>query len=119
MLTRITLLATFVALALPGAASAQTPTVSAPDVRPAAPAPQCTNAVPQQVTAGDVTIAVKADCSVTLTGPAGPLGLSVDGLRVLTVDDGTVVNTTISALGLHPARAAQLTFDSGAALALT
>src|SRR4051812_3086855 len=113
MLLRLTLL-TAALLAFPGAARAQAPSVSAPDVRPS-----CTNAVPQRHAGGGVTVAVKADCGVTITWAGGPLSLSVDGATVLTAADGPVVATTVSALGLRAGRSQRWTFGAGPSFDLT
>src|SRR3954451_22621831 len=113
MLLRLTLI-TAALLALPRAASAQAPTVPAPDVRPS-----CTSAVPQRHTDAGVTVAVKADCGVTITWAGGPLSLSVDGATVLTAADGPVVATTVSALGLRPGHSQHWAFGAGPSFDLT
>src|SRR4051794_19202373 len=107
MLLRLTLINAAL-LAFPGAAGAQAAPVSAPERRPPG-----TNAVPQRHTAAGVAAAVKADCGVTITWAAGPLSLRADGAPVLTVADGSVVATTVSALGLRPGRSQHWAFGAG------
>jgi hypothetical protein len=109
MAIRFTLLCALGAmLALPAAARAQEPTVSAPDVRPAqgtAPAgPACGMASPRRVD-GPITIDVRGDCGVSLDAGGTTIAIDTDSNpatgdaagadRILSIQDGQATITVV------------------------